>query len=148
MLKWPLRLPAILQQIQRRSEPGPFLNTFIIHISNSPQKMFKCIFIIVSKRVEKNLSSLESYFPSKHIPQGLWIYLNNQGLAWLAQRPEFWTRNKTKTKIKWKQTPPLLTQSEQMCFNKFCTQMCSKLPFPECPAMALDALSLSLINLW
>lgn len=43
--------------------------------------------------------------------------------------------------------PPPPTQREQMCFDKFWIKMCSKLPFPECPAISLDGRSLSLINL-
>lgn len=38
-------------------------------------------------------------------------------------------------------------RGNKMCFNKFWTQMSSKLPFPERPAISLDGLLLSLINL-
>lgn len=38
-------------------------------------------------------------------------------------------------------------RGNKMCFNKFWTQLCSKLPFPESPAISLDGLFLSLINL-
>lgn len=68
-LKWPLRLPGISEQVQQRSEPGPFLNTFIIN-HNKQKKFFKCIFIIVIMKAEKKIKYPSILFPFKAYPTG------------------------------------------------------------------------------